>query len=371
MPRNTRASWGSNKPARRKGYRTLRYWADEHDGRGYMRHTVTIQGSKRDGDLKLAELRLAHADDRPVPTFRRCCEAWYLPDMEQLSSSTQRAYRSALNSKIYPRWGDVPVTDIRPMDIQEWLSGMTASQASISKKVMSVALDYPTRYEIIPSNPARVKYRMPTDVTRKDKGTYTLDDAIGIFDAARGSFAEAAVLSSLFGSCRVGESLSPMVGELVRAEASNGLSAAYFNLTRQVDNTGRVVEALKTRDSTRPIVFVGKVAERMLEVQSLRASDGLVWLTDNKCGEHITQRTMTAEWGRIASTAGLEKHPYRNLRNSWRTFMEWELHVDAGKLEKMMGHKGGDVSAVHYNRPTIQMFIDAVADAYASKGVLI
>lgn len=371
MPRKTRASWGSNKPARRKGYRTLRYWADLHDGRGYMRHTMTVEGSKRDGDRKLAELRLLHGEDKPVPTFRQCCEQWYLPDIEKLSFNTRKMYRSALNSRIYPRWGDVPVTDIKPIEMQEWLSDMTASQARLVMKIMTVALDYPTRYEIIPSNPCRIKYRIPTSSEKRDKGTYALEDAIRIFDACRGSFAEAAVLSSLFGSCRVGESLSPMVGELIEARSSNGATAAFFNLTRQINNTGHVLEELKTASSTRPIVFVGKVAERMLDIQAERDASGLVWLVDDGCGGHITQRAMSAEWKRLAYAAAVDLHPYRNLRNSWRTFMEWELHVAPDKLEKMMGHKGGDVTSIHYNRPTVQMLIDAVADAYASKGVLI
>lgn len=370
MPRKTRSSWGSNKPARRKGYRTLRYWADLHDGRGYMRHTMTVEGSKRDGDRKLAEIRMLHDEDKPVPTFAECCESWYLPGIEKLSANTRRLYGSALNSKILPRWGDVPVTDIKPIDIQEWISDMTASQAALVMKVMSVTLDYPTRYEIIPSNPMRIKYRMPTASEKRDKGTYTLDDALRIFDACRDSFAEAAVLASLFGSCRVGESISPLVGEVMRARASNGMTAAYFDLTRQIGNSGHALGELKTGSSARPIVFVGKVAERMMAIQDARGADGLTWLVDNGCCEHISQRVMNTEWKRIAESAGLELHPYMNLRNSWRTFMEWELHIDPSKLEKMMGHKGGDVTAIHYNRPTVQMFIDTVADAYERKGIL-
>ena len=371
MPRKTRSSWGSNKPARRKGYRTLRYWADLHDGRGYMRHTMTVEVSKRDGDRKLAELRLLHGEDKPVPTFRQCCEQWYIPDMGRLSPNTCRVYMSTLNSKIYPRWGNMPISDIRPIDMQEWLSGMTKTQADISMKVMSVVLDYPVRYEVIPSNPARIKYQMPTAIKKRDSGTYTLSDSMKILDACRGSFIEGAVISSLFGSCRVGESLSPMVGEVQEAKSSNGMTAAYFEVSRQVSNDGTLSAALKNESSRRVVVFVGKVAERMLEIQARNASEGLKWLSDNGCGEYVIQRAANAEWKRIVKRAGIEAHPYRNLRNSWRTFMEWELHVDASKLEKMMGHKGGDVTAIYYNRPTIQMFIDEVADAYARSGLFV
>ena len=371
MPRSTRSSWGSNKPARRKGYRTLRYWADEHDGRGYMRHTMTIEGSKRDGDRKLAELRLAHSDDRPVPTLRECYESWCAPDVKsRLSYNSVKMYESAWRSKIEPRWGDSPVTDIKPIDVQGWISGMTRSQATLVMKVMAATIDYAVRYGILDSNPMRVRYVMPTSGRKRDGGTYTLDESVAIFRAVRGSFIEAAVLSSLFGSCRVGESLSPRVGELVGARAENGMTAAMFDLKRQVANNGDVVGDLKTDGSKRTIVFVGEVAERMLEIQEQRHRDGLAWLTDNGLGEHVEQRVLSAEWRKLLSASGIPHHPYQNLRNSWRTFMDWELHVEPSKLEKMMGHRGGDVTAIHYNRPTAQMYIDSVAEAYKSKGVL-
>lgn len=371
MPRNTRSSWGSNKPARRKGYRTLRYWADLHDGRGYMRHTKTIEGSKRDGDQELARLRIEHSEDSPTPTLRECYERWYLPDIEStLSYNTLNMYKSAWRSKIEPKWGDTPVTGIKPLAVQDWLSGMTASQAQLVVKVMSIMLDYPTRYEVIPTNPMRVRYRMPKSGTKMDAGTYDLADAIRIAEGARGSFAEAAILSSLFGSCRAGESLSPLVGELEGITAKNGLPAAYFIVRRQVNKTGKVLDKLKTSTSSRPIVFVGTIATRMLEIQDTRSRDGLKWLSDNGLGERVTQNSLAEEWRKVVEKSGLPLHPYRNLRNSWRTFMEWELSVEPSKLEKLMGHKGGDVTAIHYNRPTVQMYVDAVADAFKAKDVL-
>lgn len=372
MPRKTRSSWGSNKPARRKGYRTLRYWADEHDGRGYMRHTKTIEGSKRDGDHELARIRLAHAEDKPVPTVRDCYETWYLPDVEKrLSPSSLRLYKSAWNSKIAPRWADVLVTDVKVLDIEEWLSDFTVSQARLSMRLLPVILDYAVRYEIIDRNPARVRIRMPTDIERRDRGTYSLDEALAIFGTCEGSHCEAAVLSSLFASCRVGESLSPMVSELVEERASNGIVAARFDLVRQMGNDRHIHDALKTKTSARPIIFVGKVAERMLAIRNRTASEGLMWLSDNGLGDPLTQDDLNKEWRNIVKNAGLDYHLFKNLRNSWRTFMEWELHIDADKLEKMMGHVGHDVTAVHYNRPTTQMLIDAVAEAYERKGVLI
>ena len=68
MPRKrARSTWGANEDAG-NGRRRLRYWADLHDGRGYVRRSMTIVGTRRDGDEMLARLRVEHSQDRPTPT---------------------------------------------------------------------------------------------------------------------------------------------------------------------------------------------------------------------------------------------------------------------------------------------------------------
>lgn len=62
-----RSSFGSNEPARRPGFRRLRYWADEHDRRGFTRHSRTIKGTKRDGWDELARIKGRPRAGRPVP----------------------------------------------------------------------------------------------------------------------------------------------------------------------------------------------------------------------------------------------------------------------------------------------------------------
>lgn len=371
MARKSRSTWGSNKPARRKGYRTLRYWADLHDGRGYMRHTKTIAGSRRDGDEELARLRVMHSEDGPVPTVRDVYEMWYLPDIERrLSKGTLVNYKSAWKTKIEPRWADAPITDIKPLDVQEWLLTLTLSQANMSSKIMSSIMETAIKYEVADSNVFRRRYTMPDKVEKRDKGIYDLAQAVEIFRASRGSFCEAAIIFALFGSCRTGESLSPKAGEIVSCRASNGMDAAYLHIVRQVGLNGEISDSLKTAESSRCIVFVGEVARRIIEIRDERMSNGLTWMSDNLLGEAVTQQALNSEWRKIADKGCIAYHPFRNLRNSWRTFMSWELGIDDSKLEKLMGHKGVGVTAVHYDRPMSQMLIDSVAEAFARKGVL-
>ena len=368
MPK-TRASWGSNSPAQRKGYRTLRYWADLHDGRGYRRCCKTIKGTKRDGDAELARLRIMHDDDKPTPTLRECYETWYLPGIsERASRNTLKQYRSSWNAIISPRWGDAAVTAIKPLDIQEWLLTLSSATAQMACKVMAGVLDYPVMYELLPRNPMRIKYRMPTAKNAKDKSVYDLKTSLRVLEAVEGSCIEAAVILALFGSCRVGESLSPLAAEVEEASASNGMLAACVHLQRQVDTCGSISNDLKTKSSARTIVLVGKPAARLLAIARERIDAGEPWLLDDGTCAPISQRVLSLEWRRVCESHGLPPILLRNMRNSWRTFSEWELHIAPDQLETLMGHAGTTVTARHYNRPDVSMLVDAVAEAYDRAG---
>lgn len=364
-----RSEFGSNEPAG-PGKRRLRYWADKHDGRGYRRCSETIKGSRRDGRERLAQLQLLHGADKPVPTVRECYETWYLPDIESRLAKTSLAnYASTWRKCIEPTWGDSFVTEVKPLRIQGWLLTMTKAKAEQAANVLSSILEFPVRYELLDRNPMRVKYRMPTAVQKRDKTVYTLAQAVDVMKACRGSYIESAVICALFGSCRPGESLSPMCPELHRAETSTGAVAAAFDLVRQIDHDGNVYDGMKTKASARPIVFVGSVAERMLEIKAEREAAGEIWLADNGLGDVISQQSLNAGWKRLCAESGIPSIPFRNLRNSWRTYMSWELHIDESKLEKMMGHTGRSVTEKHYNRPNAEMFIDALSDAWSEFGV--
>jgi hypothetical protein len=57
-------------------------------------------------------------------------------------------------------------------------------------------------------------------------------------------------------------------------------------------------------------------------------------------------------------------HPFRNLRNSWQTWMRWEVGLPPYYIEPLMGHKVRGVTGQHYDRPTPEVLAAAVARAY-------
>lgn len=362
--RKSRSAWGSNDDAG-AGRRRLRYWADLHDGRGYTRHSKTIVGTKTDGDLELARLRVEHDRDRPTPTVGQVYDRWWLPELVdrhgsgELSRSALVNYQSRWRKHVAPRWADVQATDVKPYDIQAWLldGGMTAEMAKASLRVLRSVLDMAVRYEVADRNAASARYRMPRCVERvHSKEVYTVSEMVSALEAVRGTAAYVPAIMCGLASCRVGESLGPLRSEVRKAEA-NGMTLAVVDLVRQVDRYGHVLEDLKTPQSARPVVVPEPWSLDVLSV-------GTEWLCDNGCMRPLSQTTVNSVWRDALASAGIRPIPFRNLRSSWRTFMRWELGVAEDMLESMMGHVGRNVGEQHYDRPRWEVYAAVVSDAW-------
>lgn len=365
MPRNTRSSWGSNKPARRKGYRTLRYWADEHDGRGYMRHTMTIQGSKRDGDRKLAELRIKHGADAPMPTVGQAYDLWFMPECQAkaevyertgrsgkkgdtLKPQSMRQIESAWKLHVSPRWGDVSIGDVRYSDIQEWLDGMTEQTAQRSLSILKGTLRLCLLNDVIDKNVAEYGFRMPTKKQSRGDGTFTFDQLSLIWRELHGSYAEAAFILYAFDGARSGEGLAPLLSE-VEEITIDGYRMASVPFMRQVDNGGRVSldNDLKNIWSPRASVLPQPFSDRILEIKAERESEGCKYLSDDGTGEPISQHVMRRAYYGALDRAGIPRQQMRALRRSWRSWVA-TMGINPELLEKMMGHVGYGTTGRHY-----------------------
>lgn len=362
MSGKRRSSWGSNEDAGR-GRRRIRYWADLHDGKGYRRVSETIEGSRRDGDEALARRRVQHSADAPVPTLTQAYELWWLPEARgrvergEMAKATLVNYESRWRRHVRPAFGDHRLTDVRPLEVQDWLLGMTAPMASISLSLMEQVYRKAVMYGACEANPAALRYRMPVAQGERSKEVYTLAEMSSALDAVRGTCAYVPAVLCGLGSARVGESLGAIVAEDVRRAESHGMALAVVDVRRQVDRYGHVMDRLKTAQSARPLVIPEPWSADVLAV-------GTRWLSDQGDGTPVSQLTVGRVWKETLGAAGIEPIPFRNLRNSWRTISRWELGIPEDMCERMMGHAGKSVGERHYDRPDADRFVDAVAAAY-------
>ena len=375
MPK-TRASWGSNSPAARKGYRTLRYWADKHDGRGYRRCCKTIKGSKRDGDAELARLRIMHDGDKPTPTLRQAYELWFIPECESKLAEYERAGKpgkkgttlkpasfcqieSAWRVHVEPRWGDTIVTDIIYTDVQEWLDTKTEQVAQRCISLLKSVLRLCMFNGVIKSNVAEFSYRMPTKAAKYDDGTWSFDVlANTMWRDMYGRLGEAAFIMYAFDGCRSGEGLAPRLDEVQRAER-DGMEFAIVPIMRQVSDSGKVSldSDLKNVWSPRVTVLPPPFSTRILELTNEGMERGEIWLSDNGACEPLSQHIIRREFYAMQDRCGIDRKQMRALRRSWRSWVS-TLGISSEIIEKMFGHVGKGTTGRHYLKLNSDMLVD-------------
>jgi len=367
MPRKQRrAQWASiTEVEKGKRYR-IRYWGKDASGE-YRRLSCTVRGTRKDAELRRAELMLDHSEDAPCPTVGQAWERWTLPTFERrveggdMAESTLYRYQKVWASSVEPTWADVPLDAVRPLAVQQWISAMRLTTAKIAVVVLSAIMDHAVRYEVVDHNPMREKYLMPSasTVSRRDEGVWSLSELVELWQRVRGEWFEPAFLLAAFGGCRVGEAFGPLAGE-VRSREVDGYPLAVVGVQRQVQSMGGVSERLKTRQSARPVVVAGDVALRLVELAAALPPDW--YLTHDGIGGPQAQWRLNDSWTALGTG-----RPFKNLRNSWQTVMRWELGVPPHYIEPMMGHKVPGVTGAHYDKPTEELFCDVAARAWKGR----
>ena len=363
--RRRRSAWGSVHEVS-PGVWRVRYWGKDAKGE-YRRMSSTVRGSRVDAERRRSELMLAHSEDAPCPTVGEAWVTWCLPALEgravsgDLAAQTLSQYRSAWRAHIAPRWEDVPCDAVRPLEVQQWLSKLGASQAKGAMSVMQPLMDYAVRYGFLQSNPMRERYVMPSGstVSRRDRGVWTLPELREVWRAVEGSWFEAAFLLAAFGGLRVGEALGVM-----GADVSESCGCALVEVARQVANQrSEVTDRLKNGQSRRSVAVPGAAGARLLQAS---ASCG-GYLSGDGLGSNNTQRRLNRSWSDAISALDTSmRHPFRNLRNSWETNARWSLGLDSWGIEVMLGHSAPGVTGRHYDRPQPEMIVRAMADAYGA-----
>lgn len=365
MPRkHRRRAWGSVTESVRGRKYVLRWVENTPSGR--RRRTRTVYGTYREACMELDRLHVEKSGDKPTMTIGEVYETWYLPDMEMrvslgtLKQGSLRTYLNMWRKHISGRWEDVPVDSVRPMDVQEWLLSMPKQTASTCMAVVRVVMDYAVRYELVATNKFRERYQMPTaSAWNRSRATLSLKDADEVLRSLEGDAIEPAFIVACYGGARTGEALGVMCSE-VRFMSAGGVDFAVVPIRRRVSDDGELMPDgdLKNRQSVRETLVPGFYGERLLRIAEDRKRAGFGLLTSYD-GAPMSKGSLGF---------ALRRHvdmPFANLRNSWRTFAQFEWGIDRETLEILMGHVLQGVSGKHYIRPDIEQVAERFAEAYS------
>ena len=71
-------------------------------------------------------------------------------ELAEVRHSTANAYKSYLNSQIKPRWGNYPISRVKPFAVEQWLKGLDLAPRTRGHlhNLMRVLLNCAMRWEL-------------------------------------------------------------------------------------------------------------------------------------------------------------------------------------------------------------------------------
>lgn len=376
MPRRKqRSHWGSVieiVPGKKYGIR----WTEDTP-KGRKKRYETFYGTRKqahDRKDELHQLVRERGADKASITLGRAWKEWYLPAAEKqiaagkLKGRTLGQYEYTYSKYIDERWGKVPVSEVAPIQIEEWLHTLTKSVGQRAKGVMSNILKECVKRQVIQANPAQVDMVESSLGRKYDKGIWTLEELDELAWRFRDEVTFYSLLLMAFGSCRPGESLGPKLSEVGRCEVDGMVFASVEVMRQVIPTTGEMTsdDDVKNQFSIRT-AYVPEPWCWPLFRRVKTANPHDEYITDHGYGMHFTQEQTTHAWNaafKKGVSGGIPRHPWKNVRPAWETWMNWRNHVPREKIEKIMGHKGQGITAVYYDRPLGVQLMEEIAGSF-------
>ena len=372
-----RRSWGSISWFAKDACR-IRYPVWEAGVR--KRRCKTIHGvGKREAEAELARLRARYdhpSDYVPCPTFAGAWDDWYHPELlrryteGEIAERTLKLYEQQWRTRIESRWGSTQLDALNVDAFQSWLREQTDANARLARITMMNIVKCAEAHGVTGLERVKAlkgktgKWEAGRD---EDAGkVYTAEEVETLLANLRGSVLEVPAILMARGSCRVGEACGALLSDCREATYKERLYVVV-DIDKQLTERHAQTAKPKTRDSVRPVVIAEPWSIRLKEIIDEKRAAGLVWLNDNGAGEPVYRSMVSHWWRKDVPAKGVRYLPMGKLRNSWATWMLWDLKIERWKVDKMMGHAGSDVLAQNYDKPVEEMYIEAVHDALFGK----
>ena len=137
----------------------------------------------------------------------------YLIDELPERFSTRASYNSLLRRCIQPRWSDVLINEIRPLDVERWLKSLSLAPNTKShiRNLMHLLFEWARRWDMVEGNPVElVRQRKQR---RKTPRRLTADEFRGLLNNLQEPCRTMAILAACLG-LRIGEILGLQWGDI-------------------------------------------------------------------------------------------------------------------------------------------------------------
>src|SRR5258708_30034908 len=160
--------WIETRPSKKQGLVFVYRWRERKPDGGYSKRTEVIgsvsvlkteANAWRAIEHRKLDVNSDHFQGRTV-TIGMLVNRYLETELQELRHSTANAYRSYLNNQIKPRWGDYPISKVKPFAVEQWLKGLDLAPRTKGHlhNLMRVLLNCAMRWELteIGENPMKL-----------------------------------------------------------------------------------------------------------------------------------------------------------------------------------------------------------------------
>lgn len=297
----------------------------------------TIREIKTEADAwRKAESHRLHADAERAAdgqvSFGALCNR-YIADAMPSRHSTRKSYFAILNKHVTPKWANVPLSQVRPMFVQEWLDGitLTAKTRGKVKALMHRLFERAMFWELIPMerNPMAL-VEIPGSSRRSKKPIIlTLDQYFAVLQLLPEPYRTMVVVAQCLG-LRVSEILALQWPDINFAELT-------MRVTRAV--VDGVVDEVKTEYSEDDLPLDPDLATVLLNWKRQCPESEEDWIfpspVTGRC-YHASpiQQDYIRAGGRKLGLGDIGWHTFRHTYRSWLDLVGTPIGVQ----QKLMRH---------------------------------
>jgi len=320
---------------------------------GVLRSAPMTFARKSDADRWLSTIETDLARGRWVDprageiTVREWSERWFRAAQAHLKVKTQAGYRSLLDTKIYPTFGDLPLAAIRPIAVSEWVAslrhrGLSPSRVRQSYRLFAQILRAAVENDLLAVSPCRgVRLpRMPETepqiVTESE-----VDRLISLLPAPH----DVLVALLAYGGLRIGEAFALRRRSVDVDAGTVTVSEALVEIQGHLS-----FDAPKSHQSRTvglPDFVIARLAEHLRDGVGA-AADALLFTTARTGLPLHYNAWRTTYFDKAVRTAGLVGVTPHDLRASHATWVAERHGVMAAAAR--LGHAHASVTTRHYAR---------------------
>lgn len=316
--------------------------------------------TKREAELYLATVetnkaRGEYIDASAARVTIGTLGADWLANQTHLKPSSLRPLEIAWRLQVEPRWGTIPVGDVRHSDVQKWVTSLTAGRSATTVLrafgVLAGILDVAVKDRRVPVNVARGA-RLPRKVPRAHR--YLTHQQVHDLAAASGKH-EAMVLLLAYTGLRWGEVVALRVRDVDFTRRRLAISE------NAVEVGAETIVGTPKSHKRRSVPFPAFLGDSLAQAADGKQINDLLF--SGRFGEHVKRATRGQRtWFKSAlDRAGLEPMTVHDLRHTAAS-----LAVSAGAnvkaVQRMLGHASAAMTLDVY-ADLFDDDLDAVAEA--------